>query len=292
MSSPGWPVPAELDWLTGSDEGRRWLAALPDLISAAARRWSVEMGDPYRGGRVSYVAPATAADGGRYVVKITWPHPEAEHEPAALAVWDGDHAIKLLDDAADLGAMLVERCDPGTPLSTLHPEAALDVLVDLLPRLWVPAGEPFTTLADAATGWAEGLVPAWERAGRPFERRLVDLAIQRLQQLGPTGNESVLLHQDLHADNVLAASRMPWLAIDPKPLVGERAFGLAPIIRGRELGHGREAVLHRLDRLTAQLCLDRQRAIGWTIGHTLAWGFDDGQVIPDNIDVVRWLADA
>lgn len=292
MSSSRWPVPVELEWLRSSEDGRRWLAAVPELILAACRRWSVVMGDSFRGGRVSYVAPATGTDGARYVVKITCPHPEAEHEAAALAAWDGDHAIRLLDHAPDLGAMLVERCDPGTPLASIHPDEALDVLIDLLPRLWVPAGAPFTTLADAAKGWADGLVPAWEGAGRPFERRLVDLAIENLLWLGRTASESVLLHQDLHPGNVLAATRLPWLAIDPKPLVGERVFGLAPIIRGRELGHSREAVLHRLDRLTTDLRLDRRRAIGWAIGHTLAWGFDDGQVIPSHVDVVRWLGDA
>ena len=70
----------------------------------------------------------------------------------------------------------------------------------------------------------------------------------------------MLLHQDLHGDNVLAAEREPWLAIDPKPLAGEREFGIAPIVRSRELGHSRREVLGRLDRLVTELGLDRERA--------------------------------
>ena len=84
----------------------------------------------------------------------------------------------------------------------------------------------------------------------------------------------MLLHQDLHGDNVLAAEREPWLAIDPKPLVGEREFGVAPIVRSRELGHSRRDVLYRFDRLVSELGLDRERARGWTIGQTIAWAFD------------------
>ena len=81
----------------------------------------------------------------------------------------------------------------------------------------------------------------------------------------------MLLHQDLHGDNVLAAHREPWLAIDPKPLVGEREFAVAPIARSFELGHSKRDVLHRFDRLTAGLGLDRERARGWTIAQTVAW---------------------
>ena len=82
------------------------------------------------------------------------------------------------------------------------------------------------------------------------------------------------MHQDLHPDNVLAAEREPWLVIDPKPLVGEREFAVAPIVRASELGHSRRAVIERLDRLTSELGLDRERARGWTIGQTIAWGVD------------------
>jgi streptomycin 6-kinase len=185
----------------------------------------------------------------------------------------------------------MERCEPGTPLSAVAPDAALDVLIGLLPRLWKPAGAPFHTLADEAAWWAGYLPREWEANGRPFERRLLDAAVDALEDLAPTQGEQVLLHQDLHGDNVLAAAREPWLVIDPKPLAGEREFAVAPIVRSTELGHSRREVLHRLDRLTSELGLDRDRARGWTIGQTIAWATDDDPP-EEHLDVVRWLLEA
>jgi streptomycin 6-kinase len=183
----------------------------------------------------------------------------------------------------------MERCEPGTPLSAAGAEAALDVLIGLLPRLWVPAGAPFHTLANEAAWWVSYLAGEWEAAGRPFERRLLDAAREALEALAPAQGEQVLLHQDLHGDNVLAAEREPWLVIDPKPLTGEREFAVAPIVRSTELGHSRRAVVHRLDRLTAELGLDRDRARGWTIGQTIAWAIGGPE---EHLDVVRWLLEA
>ncbi len=231
---------------------------------------------------------ATRADGTPAVLKLIDPHREAEHEADALALWDGHGAVRLLDRSDDGLAILMERCEPGTPLAAAGADVALDVLIGLLPRLWVSAGPPIHTLADEAAWWMSYLPGEWEAAGRPFERRLLDAAIDALQALAPSQGEHVLLHQDLHGDNVLAAQREPWLAIDPKPLAGEREFAVAPIVRSSELGHGRRAVLHRLDRLTADLGLDRDRACGWTIGQTIAWAIGGPQ---EHLDVVRWLLD-
>ena len=165
------------------------------------------------------------------------------------------------------------------------------MLVGLLPRLWVPAGNPFRTLVEEAAWWTSYLRERWERSGRPFERRLVDLALDVLRDLPPSQGELVLVNQDLHAGNVLRAEREPWLVVDPKPLLGEREFGLAPLVRGRELGHSEAAVRRRLDRLTGELGLDRERARLWAIAQTVAWSFDD-TYHPDHTDVARWLAEA
>jgi streptomycin 6-kinase len=100
----------------------------------------------------------------------------------------------------------------------------------------------------------------------------------------------VLLHQDLHGWNVLAAQREPWLVIDPKPLVGEREFGLAPTIRSQEMGAGRREALRRLDRLTSELGLDRERARQWCIAQTVAWSVGEGDDA-SHLAVAEWLLD-
>jgi len=146
------------------------------------------------------------------------------------------------------------------------------------------------TLAEEAAWWAETLERDWEAAGRPWERSLLDAAFGYLIELPPAQGAQVLLHQDLHPDNVLAAEREPWLVIDPKPLRGEREFAAAPIVRAPELGHDRGAVLARLDRVCGELGLDRERARGWTVAQSLAWGTGDRAA--QHADVARWLLEA
>jgi streptomycin 6-kinase len=250
------------------------------------------LGEPFEAGRGSeLVAPAVTADGDQVVLKVQDPHRESEHEAEALDLWDGAGAVRLLDHDPDENVLLLERCVPGTPLSAAGAEAALDVFVELLPRLWKPAGPPFRPLAAEAVWWADSLADTWERFGRPFERRLLDAALEALHELPRSQGEQVLLHQDLHGDNVLAAEREPWLAIDPKPLRGERELGIAPIVRSSELGDSGRDVLHCFDRLTSELGLDRDRARGWTIGQTIAWAFD-AEFQHGHVETARCLLEA
>src|SRR4029450_4535750 len=74
--------------------------------------------------------------------------------------------------------------------------------------------------------WAE------ELPERGLDRELVEPVVAFLRDAGPTQRESLLLHQDLHGGNVLRPER-GWLAIDAKPLVGEREFDVASLIRDR-----------------------------------------------------------
>jgi streptomycin 6-kinase len=265
-----------------------WLERVPELVAECAADWGLTLGKPYQAGAAGYTVRAELADGTPAVLKLIYPHREAEHEADALELWDGQCAVRLVARDDERMAMLLERCEPGTYLAAAGPEAALDVFVDLLPRLWHPTGEPFRTLADEAAWWVDYLPDQWERSGRAVERRIVDAAVDALQALVQSQGEEVLLHQDLHGENVLSAQREPWLVIDPKPLVGEREFAVAPIVRSFELGHSKRDVLHRLDRLTSELGLDRERARGWAVGQTMAWAFDSSYS-PTHIETVQWL---
>ena len=284
--TPSIQVPHSLEWLETGEEGRTWLAQLPAQVERCVERWDLTLGEPFPTANVSFTVPARRRDGTEAVLKVPYPDRESEHEAQALAVWAGDGAVMLLEEAVDLGAFLIERCVPGTPLSSSGQDVSLDVLIGLLRRLWRPVpGPPFRSLAEEAGWWASHLRQNWEHAGRPFAERLVDAALAALRDLPPSQGEQVLVHQDLHGGNVLRARREPWLVIDPKPLAGEREFALAPVIRSFELGAGRLDVRRRLDLLTSELGLDRERARLWCIAQTVAW------YSPGHIDVATWLLD-
>jgi streptomycin 6-kinase len=285
-------IPAALDWLKESGDGRAWLDSLPQLVAACVERWDLRLGDPYLNAYVSFTAPVRLHDGRDAVLKIPFPDRESEHEALALETWEGDGAVMVLENDPELGAFLIERCVPGTHLSEIGQDESLTVLAGLLPRLWKPAtAPPFRPLAEEAGWWASHLRERWESAGKPFPEKLLDLALDALHTLSTTQGEQVLLHQDLHGDNVLSAQREPWLAIDPKPLVGEREFGLAPIIRSFEFGHDQRAVLERLDVLTSALGLDRERARLWCVAQTVAWSIGS-DYLPRHVETATWLSEA
>jgi streptomycin 6-kinase len=283
-------IPERLNWLRRHEAGRAWLANLPTVVAGLAREWNLQVGAAFEGSNVSYVAPAMR--GSEHVVlKVQWPDDESAHEADALRVWNGDGAARLLAHDAEGHALLIERCVPGTYLAAAAGVDALAVLIDLLPRLWTVVGPPFKSLTEEAQGWAATLYADWDAASRPCERWLVDAAAEFLDQLARSQGEQVLVHQDLHGENVLAAEREPWLVIDPKPLAGEREFSLAPIIRSFEFGHSQKEVIYRLDRLSSELQLDRGRVRGWTIAQTVAWSFD-GSYAARHYETARWLLGA
>jgi streptomycin 6-kinase len=255
-----------------------WRANVAELVTECCERWELRPGKPYVPGFCGHALRVELADGTPAALKVFWPGRESEQEADALERWDGDGAVRLYARDDERSALLLERCEPGSFLS--EAPDPLGVLIGLLPRLWKP-GDGFRPLADEAAWWLDDDLAAVEDA------RLRDAAAEALRELAPTQGAQVLLHQDLHGENVLAAEREPWLVIDPKPLAGEREFSVAPIVRSSELGHSKRDVLYRLDRLCAELDLDRDRAKGWTIAQTMAWS--GTPQIAMHLETVRWL---
>ena len=281
-------IPDSLKWLCRHEDGANWLNRLPLLLGELEERWGFEpQGVPFSSGNNAYVVPVSRGRA-RFVLKLQWPHDASVHEAEALRTWNGDGAVHLVEHDAQRHALLLEECVPGTFLADADLADPLGILAGLLPRLWKPVGKPFRALSDEARQWALHLPQAWERAGRPCERMLIDAALEYLEALPQTQGEEVLGNQDLHGHNVLAATRQPWLVIDPKPLRGEREFALAPIIRSFEFGHSERSTRFRLDRLSSELGLNRDRVLGWTVGQTMAWSFDSS-FRKYHHETTRWL---
>jgi streptomycin 6-kinase len=260
----------------------RWRERAPRVAGELADEWNLRLGASYQPGVPGHVVRAELDDGTPAVLKLFWPHREAEQEADALERWNGNGAVRLLAHDAERSALLLERCEPGTFLSAV--DDPLAPLIELLPRLWV-SGEGFRPLAEEVEWWLE------HDLCDVADAQVRDAVTGYLRELAPSQGEQVLVHQDLHGENVLAAQREPWLAIDPKPLAGEREFGVAPIVRSPELGHSKREVLYRLDRLCAELGLDRERARGWTIAQTAAWS-GGSDFVETHMQTVCWLLEA
>ena len=117
---------------------------------------------------------------------------------------------------------------PGTQLRGSAPEPDQDVVVaGLLRRLWErePEGDhPFASLQEMCDDWADAFELDFATDARGPDPGLAGEGIAMLRELPGSADRSVLLCTDLHAGNVLAAEREPWLVIDPKPFVGDPAY--------------------------------------------------------------------
>ncbi|HEX5027895.1 MAG TPA: aminoglycoside phosphotransferase family protein [Gaiellaceae bacterium] len=257
-----------------------WLEALPQLVGECADRWSLVLEEPIDT-PVSLVMPA-----GKVVLKLNAPsHVEADREADALAAWQGAGAVRLLARDDERRALLLERCLPGTRLWDAE-EDEVGVMTELLQRLQLELDDdhPFVRLADEADRWACDVAVRYEEAGAPFERPLLELALDVYRTVDRSA--SWLVNQDLHGGNVLRAEREPWLVIDPKPLVGERELEATGPLRNTA------DVSRWLDALT-ELGFDRERARGWGVAHNLAWAWDqrDGW-LDGHVDEARRIFNA
>lgn len=266
-----------------------WLERLPDAVRDLQRRWSISLGVPFDGENVScaWVAPAVRGDGTSAVLKVGMPHMEGEHELDGLRFWNGDPTVRLLESDAELNAMLLERCEPGSSLRAL-PESEQDVVVSrLLRRLWrvPPEAYPFRPLEAMITYWSDRTlsnVDRWADVG------LVREGLHLLEELPRTSELSVLLATDLHAGNVLRAQREPWLVIDPKPFVGDPAYDATQHLLNCEtrLRADPEGTIRRFADL---LGVSGERVHLWTFARAAA-EWRDAWKDEDALDLARRLA--
>ncbi|GAA2781232.1 aminoglycoside phosphotransferase family protein [Saccharopolyspora taberi] len=217
-----------------NDSQRDWLEALPGMIRDLRRTWSLRLGPPFQGGSCSWVAPVERRDGARAVLKITWPHREAAGEADALEVWDGAGAVRLLDHDRERYALLIERCEPGTELGE-DPGPAEDRLIagaQVLRGLWCPPSPEarLERVADVAAEWADLIEERMDRHRPDLDPGLVALGAGLLRDLPRTAAREVVVHGDFNPGNVLASGRGGWLAIDPKPMVGDPAYDPWPLV--------------------------------------------------------------
>lgn len=270
---------------TFADAGEAWLRKLPLLVETCAQKWSLRLRPSFPALSYNYVCPVQGEDGVDLVLKIGLPTRELFTEMEALRLYQGRGSVRLVDADRKLGALLLERLQPGDMLTSVEDdEKATVVAARLMQQLRrpLPEGHSFPTAAH----WARGLQrlrARFDGGTGPFPRPLVEMAEGLFHDLLASSAGPVLLHGDLHHYNILSAQRRPWLAIDPKGLAGEPAYEAGAFLRnpmpqivtradlGRLLGR-------RLDILARVLGHDRQRIRGWGLAQAVLaawWAYED-----------------
>jgi streptomycin 6-kinase len=238
------------------DESRRRWGLVPDGSFAVSYR---------------YVEPVRRADGSAAVLRLgPAGDPEYERELDA-AEWFGGHgapAVLVVDRA--LGAVLLERVAPGTTLVGVAEDAAVDAALTVMRALWRPP--PPSHRFPAARDWGRSLAPGSRAAGVYAE-------------LCDSMAEPVVLHGDLHHENVLRSGAGSWLAIDAKGVIGEPAYETGALLRNPKpsllAAPDVSALLRRrADRLAERLDLPVARVRGWAYAQAVlsaAWSVEDGE---------------
>ncbi|MFF2022965.1 aminoglycoside phosphotransferase family protein [Streptomyces sp. NPDC058171] len=282
---PGFEIPTELimsQHRAKGEAGRAFIDDLPRLAAEYVDHWELTVTGPSMHGMASLVLPVTRADGTPAVLKMQVADEDSVYQGLALRIWDGQGIVRLLEIDEGTTTQLLERADESRPLSAVEDSrAAVAVIGDLLARLTaVPGPEGVQHLADIGADMLADLPGALDRVTDPTARRVLSACGDALREvLHEPGDR--LLHWDLHFDNVLAADREPWLAIDPNPLVGDPGFDIMPALDNRyEDGE----VLWRFDLLSERLGLDRGSAARWTLARALQnslWDIQDGEPLQD-----------
>ena len=210
---PAVPIPESLTTGAGSTpKGAAWVQRVPELVARSIRRWSLHLGEPFGVGTASWTAPGTLPDGTPVVLKVTYPHAEAQFEAIALRIWAGHSAVELLDHHPGDWVLLMRRALPGHLLlnDTAPPQDRLAIALGILADLHRAPLEKFAmpALSSVAATWSQVATDranTWAHLYEPY-RSEVQYGLDLLAAFADPAAmpaPAVALHGDLNPGNIL-----------------------------------------------------------------------------------------
>jgi len=299
-------VPGDFMWKAVAqhgEAGRAWIERLPLILERCRQQWNLTGASPvvYQSNASHYLAQARRRDGTTVVVKAHAPTGEFLQEAEALRLCAGRGMVRLLDADTINQALLLERLSPGAPLSQVEDdERAISIAATILRDVWrpVPLEHPFPSLIE----WGQGFLHLrrqYDGGSGPFPAPLLEGAETLLADLSASMTQRVVLHGDLHRENVLSAQREPWLAIDPKGVIGEPAYETSGLVcyhlpDDLTTHEASRLLARRIDQLAEELDLDRTRVRDWALVQAMmsAWWIieEGGDLAADDLTCARLLA--
>jgi streptomycin 6-kinase len=282
------------------DRGKNWLDGIPHTIEKYQQKWNIEVYPPFIL-TYNFVAPAKRIDGASVVLKIGFPHDkEFQGEINALEVFNGNGSEKILEADRENAVMLLEHVLPGTPLSNLEDdEKETKIIASVMKKIWKPLSKnhTFVTIFE----WTKELREYPNKYGNqpnpPIPMQFVQKAISLFNELINSSSKAVLVHGDLHHDNLLSSDRDSWLAIDPKGIAAEPIYEVAAMMRNpyeriKNSSNLEVLLRNRIAILSSELQFDPERIRKWCYAQTVlsgVWSSDTIEYINHSLKVARAL---
>lgn len=253
-------------------EGAQWLRDLPHILDKVITAWDLTKVSPFENLSYNFVSTVYCR---RYsqmlVLKCGIPNKEFISEMAALNYYHGSGTPNIIESLPSLGAFLMEQVSPGVALKISHEnddEGAVDIAARVIKRLHSINKNEQKSLFPTIRQWHASLYDTKPYKNLSFD--VLNSARNRLEHLIDSQEREVLLHGDLHHDNILSSQTHGFVAIDPKGVLGDPAFEVGTFMRNPfpELMARRDVpriLLKRIEKFSLLLALDKQRLLDASI---------------------------
>jgi streptomycin 6-kinase len=208
------------------DDGKKWLDQLPSSIAEMSVLWNLDVGPPFPAGEFNFVAPALRSGVDLTVLKIAPPYLDNEYvgEAEFIRHRNGNGMVRLLGRDDQRRAILIERALEGRNLAELfagREHEAIDPAVEVLRAMLGPPPSDYEpkTLDE----WFQGMRRA---EGTGFPASYTEKTFEIYERLSNQPGRTFYLHGDFHPGNIVSATREPYLAIDPKGIVGHVGYDI------------------------------------------------------------------
>ncbi|MDQ0887068.1 streptomycin 6-kinase [Paenibacillus sp. V4I9] len=253
-------------------KAEEWLRNFDRLIYDCEKRWQMKMMSPFDLS-FNFVAPAIRKDGTEVVIKLVIPGDEFVSEVDALTLFNGNGIVKIIDVDIAKGILILERLIPGQTLASLESEdEAAHIASQVMKKLWIPAPSNSSSIP-TTMHMEEKLINIYKRnieGHGPITKDILHEAVDTYRSMNAMPDKPFLLHGDLHHYNILMAAREPWLAIDPKGLIGDREYDVIQYLLNKlPNGDSTHVIEKRIDIFVKELNLDKKRMLSWGFAHSV-----------------------
>ncbi|KKP35849.1 MAG: hypothetical protein UR26_C0002G0149 [candidate division TM6 bacterium GW2011_GWF2_32_72] len=261
--------------------GQNWLDNLPEFYKKSAIKWNLFDLKPFENLSYNYVLGGKR-DGSSIILKLACDKNELQQEINALIHFDGHGSVKLLGYDLELGAILLERLLPGEDLKSMfsaQEKESIEITCKVIRKLHSASRENLKNFKNISD-WLVALNRDWNLPLNHLKK-----ARELSEYLLATSAEQVLLHGDLHHENILSSGKNEWVAIDPKGIVGEPVYEVGAFIRNPmpellEAPNVLQIIQKRIEYFAKNLNFDAQRIYQWVYVQSIlgaCWSLDGNQ---------------